>query len=87
MFHKTLDLGEAGDNVGVLLRGISHDQIQRGQVLAEPGSIQTHKNFKGEVYVMTKEEGDVTLHSSQTTVHNSTSTQLMLLVLSNYQMV
>ena len=57
MFHKTLDLGEAGDNVGVLLRGISHDQIQRGQVLAEPGSIQTHKNFKGEVYVMTKEEG------------------------------
>ena len=57
MFHKTLDLGEAGDNVGVLLRGISHDQIQRGQVFAEPGSIQTHKNFKGEVYVMTKEEG------------------------------
>ena len=57
MFHKTLDLGEAGDNVGVLLRGISHYQIQRGQVLAEPGSIQTHKNFKGEVYVMTKEEG------------------------------
>ena len=53
MFHKTLDLGEAGDNVGVLLRGISHDQIQRGQVLAEPGSIQTHKNFKGEVYVIT----------------------------------
>ena len=57
MFHKTLDLGEAGDNVGVLLRGISHDHVQRGQVLAEPGSIQTHKNFKGEVYVMTKEEG------------------------------
>ena len=57
MFHKTLDLGEAGDNVGVLLRGISHDQIERGQVLAEPGSIQTHKKFKGEVYVMTKEEG------------------------------
>lgn len=57
MFHKTLDLGEAGDNVGVLLRGISHDQIERGQVLAAPGSIQTHKKFKGEVYVMTKEEG------------------------------
>ena len=57
MFHKTLDLGEAGDNVGVLLRGISHDQIERGQVLAAPGSIQTHKEFKGEVYVMTKEEG------------------------------
>lgn len=57
MFHKTLDLGEAGDNVGILLRGISHDQIERGQVLAAPGSIQTHKKFKGEVYVMTKEEG------------------------------
>ncbi|EEU30653.1 elongation factor Tu [Limosilactobacillus coleohominis] len=57
MFHKTLDLGEAGDNVGVLLRGISHDQVERGQVLAAPGSIQTHKKFKGEVYVMTKEEG------------------------------
>ena len=54
MFHKTLDLGEAGDNVGVLLRGISHDQIQRGQVLAEPGSIQTHKNFKGECNVITR---------------------------------
>ena len=57
MFHKTLDLGEAGDNVGILLRGINHDQVERGQVLAEPGSIQTHKKFKGEVYVMTKEEG------------------------------
>ncbi|MGY5622523.1 elongation factor Tu [Limosilactobacillus fermentum] len=57
MFHKTLDLGEAGDNVGILLRGVSHDQIERGQVLAEPGSIQTHKQFKGEVYIMTKEEG------------------------------
>ncbi|MCG4778465.1 elongation factor Tu, partial [Eggerthella lenta] len=57
MFHKTLDLGEAGDNVGVLLRGIGHDQVERSQVLAQPGSIQTHKNFKGEVYVMTKEEG------------------------------
>ncbi|MCQ2007014.1 elongation factor Tu [Limosilactobacillus fermentum] len=57
MFHKTLDLGEAGDNVGILLRGVSHDQLERGQVLAEPGSIQTHKQFKGEVYVMTKEEG------------------------------
>ncbi|KRN58729.1 elongation factor Tu [Limosilactobacillus secaliphilus] len=57
MFHKTLDVGEAGDNVGVLLRGIAHDQVQRGQVLAAPGSIKTHKKFKGEVYVMTKEEG------------------------------
>jgi elongation factor Tu len=57
MFRKTLDLGEAGDNVGVLLRGINRDQIERGQVLAKPGSIQTHTKFKGEVYILTKEEG------------------------------
>ena len=57
MFHKTLDLGEAGDNVGILLRGIDRDQVVRGQVLAAPGSIQTHKEFKGQVYVLKKEEG------------------------------
>jgi len=57
MFRKTLDLGEAGDNVGVLLRGINRDQVVRGQVLAAPGSIQTHKKFKSEVYILTKEEG------------------------------
>ena len=57
MFHKTLDLGEAGDNVGVLLRGIDRDQVERGQVLAAPGSIQTHKNFKGQVYILNKDEG------------------------------
>ena len=57
MFRKTLDLGEAGDNIGALLRGINRDQVERGQVLAKPGSIQTHKKFKGEVYVLTKEEG------------------------------
>ena len=57
MFHKTLDLGEAGDNVGVLLRGIDRDQVVRGQVLAAPGSIQTHKEFKGQVYVLKKDEG------------------------------
>ena len=56
MFHKTLDLGEAGDNVGVLLRGIDRDQVVRGQVLAAPGSIQTHKEFKGQVYILKKEE-------------------------------
>ena len=54
MFRKTLDLGEAGDNIGALLRGIDRDQVERGQVLAKPGSIQTHKKFKGEVYVLTK---------------------------------
>ena len=57
MFHKTLDLGEAGDNVGVLLRGIDRDQVVRGQVLAAPGSIQTHKEFKGQVYILKKGEG------------------------------
>ena len=57
MFRKTLDLGEAGDNVGVLLRGINRDQVERGQVLAKPGSITPHTKFKGEVYVLTKEEG------------------------------
>lgn len=57
MFRKTLDVGEAGDNVGALLRGINRDEVVRGQVLAAPGSIQTHKKFKGEVYVLSKEEG------------------------------
>ena len=57
MFHKTLDLGEAGDNVGVLLRGVDRDQVVRGQVLAAPGSIQTHKKFMAQVYVLKKDEG------------------------------
>ncbi|BDR59253.1 elongation factor Tu [Xylocopilactobacillus apicola] len=57
MFHKTLDTGEAGDNVGILLRGINHDQIERGQVLAKPGSISTHKKFRGQVYILSKDEG------------------------------
>ena len=57
MFRKTLDYGEAGDNVGVLLRGIQRDDIERGQVLAKPGSITPHTKVKAEVYVLTKEEG------------------------------
>ncbi|MGM0124523.1 elongation factor Tu [Enterococcus sp. AZ194] len=57
MFRKTLDYGEAGDNVGVLLRGITRDEIERGQVLAKPGSITPHTKFKAEIYVLTKEEG------------------------------
>ncbi len=57
MFRKTLDLGEAGDNVGVLLRGVNRDQVERGQVLAKPGSIQVHNKFKGEVYILSKDEG------------------------------
>ena len=56
MFRKTLDYGEAGDNVGVLLRGITRDEIERGQVLAKPGSITPHTKFSAEVYVLTKEE-------------------------------
>jgi elongation factor Tu len=57
MFKKLLDQGEAGDNVGCLLRGIERDEIQRGQVLAKPGSIKPHTRFEGEVYVLSKEEG------------------------------
>ena len=57
MFRKLLDQGQAGDNVGALLRGIDKDEIERGQVLAKPGSITPHKKFKAEVYVLTKEEG------------------------------
>ena len=57
MFNKTLDQGQAGDNVGCLLRGIEKDQLQRGHVLAKPGSITPHTKFNGEVYVLTKEEG------------------------------
>jgi elongation factor Tu len=57
MFRKLLDRGEAGDNVGVLLRGTKKEDVERGQVLAKPGTITPHTNFKGEVYVLTKEEG------------------------------
>ena len=57
MFRKLLDEARAGENVGVLLRGIKKDQVERGQVLAKPGTIQPHTKFKGEVYVLTKEEG------------------------------
>jgi len=57
MFRKLLDMGIAGDNIGVLLRGIDRNDIERGQVLAKPGSIKPHKKFKAEVYVLSKEEG------------------------------
>ena len=57
MFRKILDDAEAGDNVGILLRGIDKDQVERGQVLAKPGSVTPHTKFKGEVYVLKKEEG------------------------------
>ena len=57
MFRKLLDQGQAGDNVGCLLRGIEKDDVERGQVLAKPGSVKTHKKFTAEVYVLKKEEG------------------------------
>jgi len=57
MFRKQLDYGQAGDNVGLLLRGAKKEEIERGQVIAKPGSITPHKKFKAEVYVLTKEEG------------------------------
>jgi elongation factor Tu len=57
MFRKILDEGEAGDNVGVLLRGTKRDDVERGQVVAKPGSIPPHTKFKAQVYILTKEEG------------------------------
>jgi elongation factor Tu len=57
MFRKLLDQGEAGDNVGCLLRGIDRDKVERGQVLCKPGSVKPHTKFKAEAYILTKEEG------------------------------
>ena len=57
MFRKQLDYAEAGDNAGVLLRGISREEVERGQVLAKPGSVTPHTKFKATVYVLSKEEG------------------------------
>merc|ERR1719198_1502621 len=57
MFKKSMDYGEAGDNVGALLRGVKRDEIRRGQVLAKPGSVKTFTSFDAEVYVLNKDEG------------------------------
>jgi len=57
MFRKTLDQGQAGDNIGVLLRGVKREDVERGQVVAKPGSITPHRKFKAEAYILTKEEG------------------------------
>lgn len=57
MFRKLLDRGEAGDNIGALIRGVKREEVERGQVLAKPGSITPHTKFKGEAYILTKEEG------------------------------
>src|SRR5207302_10508892 len=57
MFNKTLDEGKSGDNVGILLRGLKREDIERGQVIAKPGSIKPHKKFEAQVYILKKEEG------------------------------
>jgi elongation factor Tu len=57
MFRKSLDFAQAGDNAGILLRGVSRDEVVRGQVLVKPGSVTPHTKFNAEVYVLTKEEG------------------------------
>lgn len=57
MFRKSLEFGQAGDNVGVLLRGLKREDVRRGQVLSAPNSIKTYKKFKAEVYVLTDKEG------------------------------
>ena len=56
-FRKLLDQGQAGDNIGALLRGVDREGVERGQVLAKPGSVKPHKKFKAEAYILTKEEG------------------------------
>ncbi len=76
MFRKLLDYAEAGDNIGALLRGVSRDDIQRGQVLAAPGTITPHTKFKADVYVLSKMKVVVIHHSSLTTAHNSISVLL-----------
>ena len=77
MFRKLLDYAEAGDNIGALLRGVAREDIQRGQVLAKPGSITPHTTSKLKFMFFQKKKVDVILHSSLTTVHSSTSVQLM----------
>ncbi len=62
MFRKLLDYAEAGDNIGALLRGVAREDVQRGQVLAAPGSITPHTEFKAEVYVLSKDEGALFQH-------------------------
>jgi elongation factor Tu len=87
MFRKLLDYALAGDNVGVLLRGINRDQIERGQVLAKPGSVHPHKKFKSQVYVLSKDEGGRHTPFFATIDHSSISELLTSLVSSNYQKV
>ena len=76
MFRKLLDEGRAGENVGVLLRGIKREEIERGQVLAKPGTIKPHTKFESEVYILSKDEGGRHTRSSKATVRSSTSVLL-----------
>ena len=85
MFRKLLDEAEAGDNIGALLRGINRDQIQRGQVLAKPGTVTCHTKFKAQVYVLTKTRVVVILRSSTTIVRSSISEQLTLPVSASFR--
>ena len=73
MFRKLLDQGQAGDNVGVLLRGTKREEVERGQVLAKPGSITPHTKFTAEIYVLRRKRAVVTRRSSTGTVRSSTS--------------
>jgi elongation factor Tu len=77
MFRKLLDEGRAGDNAGLLLRGVDKEELKRGMVLAKPGSITPHTKFKANVYVLKKEEGVVTHHFSMVTDHSFTSVRPM----------
>ena len=85
MFRKILDEGQAGDNVGLLLRGIDKDEIKRGMVLAKPGSVKPHDKFKAEVYILRKKKVVVTLRSTTDTDLNSISVPWMLLVKSLFR--
>ena len=75
MFRKLLDEGQAGDNVGILLRGVERDDLQRGQVLAKPGSITPHSKFEAEVYVLKKKKVEDIRHSLKDTDHSFISEQ------------
>ena len=77
MFRKILDRGEAGDNVGILLRGIEKTDIKRGMVICKPGSVTPHAKFKAEVYVLKKKKVDVIHHSTTTIAHSFTFVQQM----------
>ena len=87
MFRKLLDRGEAGDNVGVLLRGTKREEVERGQVLAKPGSIKPHKKFKAEAYILNKDEGGRHTPFLKTIGHNSILGLLTLQARLNFLLV